>query len=150
MLSLDISIRGVKELIGPIDHVAVTVADMERSVRFYRDVMGFKVLGRVQPREGFTIVCIGTGNDAFLELFHFASGSKPLEFENSDVGLKHIAFKVDDVEGIAAKLHEHNVEFTVEPTSAKGGIRVAFFKDPDGNLLEIIHGSFNNLQPYNP
>lgn len=138
-------------MIGPMDHIAITVVDMARSVKFYRDVMGFAVMGRVQPREGFTIVCVDIGNDAFLELFHFASGSRPLgNFENSDVGLKHLAFKVDDVDSVVTKLKQHNVEFTVEPTNASGGIRVAFFKDPDGNILEVIQGSFNNLRPYNP
>ena len=138
-------------MIGPIDHIAITVVDMERSVKFYRDVMGFSVMGRVQPREGFTIVCVDTGNDAFLELFHFASGSKPLgDFDNTDVGLKHLAFKVDDIDSVAAQLKQQNVEFTVEPTKARAGIRVAFFKDPDGNILEVIQGGFNNLEPYNP
>ena len=49
---------------------------------------------------------------------------------------------------MAKRLKANNVEFTVEPKLASsGGVRLAFFKDPDGHLLEIVAGDLN-LQPY--
>lgn len=71
--------------------------------------------------------------------------AKPSEWSLNDLqaGLRHIAFKVNNVDEITVRLKQANVEFTLDPLDAVGGVRIAFFKDPDGVLLEIVQ---NELQ----
>jgi catechol 2,3-dioxygenase-like lactoylglutathione lyase family enzyme len=62
-------------------------------------------------------------------------------------GFKHLALQTDDVDGVAARLKAAGTSFTVEPLDAAGGVRLAFFYDPDGNLLELVSG-VPNVAPY--
>lgn len=131
-----------------LDHITITVADMRRSVEFYRDLLGFKVLGKLENKsQGSLFVYLDTGNGV-LELFEFQKKGKPVEASsNEDSGLKHIGFRVDSVDEIIAKLRESDVKITMEPLDADGGVRIAFFQDPDGVLLEVIEGDLQ-LEPY--
>lgn len=133
-----------------LDHPAITVKDLKRSIEFYRDILGFEVLGQMVQRNGtFKIVYLQAG-DARIELFHFTEKGRDLDptVTDLDLGFKHLGFRVDDVDAVAAELKAKGVEFTVEPKdSSSGGVRLAFFKDPDGNLLEIISGELN-LEPF--
>lgn len=134
-----------------LDHIAVTVQDMERAVTFYRDVLGFEVLGQLLLNEGtFKLVYLQAGA-ARIELFAFTEEGRRSETvdRNEDLGFKHIAFSVDDVDAVARRLKAHEVPFTVEPADAPGGVRLAFFHDPDGNLLEIVD-RLPDMAPYRP
>ncbi len=132
-----------------LDHIAVTVQDMERAVTFYRNVLGLEVLGQLLLNEGtFKLVYLQAGA-ARIELFAFTEEGRRSETadRNEDLGFKHIAFTVDDVDAVARRLQAHDVPFTVEPTDAPGGVRLAFFHDPDGNLLEIVD-RLPDMAPY--
>jgi len=131
------------------DHVAITVQDMERSVRFYRDLLGFDVLGQLLLNEGsFKIVYLRSGG-AHVELFEFRDHEAQTAVGVPDTvgGFKHLALQTDDVDGVAASLKAAGTEFTVEPLDAAGGVRLAFFRDPDGNLLELVSG-VPDVAPY--
>lgn len=100
-----------------LDHIAITVQDMERAIDVYRDALGLEVLGQLLLNEGtFKLVYLQAGAGR-IELF---------------------AVTVDDVDAVTRRLKAHDVRFTVEPTDAPGGVRLAFFHDPDGNLLGIV------------
>lgn len=126
---------------GPsLDHIAVTVQDMERAVAFYQGVLGFNVLGQLLLNDGtFKLVYLQAGA-ARIELFAYAEEGRRDEAaeRDEDLGFKHVAFTVGDVDAVAGRLKAHGVPFTVDPTDAPGGVRLAFFRDPDGNLLEIV------------
>ena len=69
--------------------------------------------------------------------------NKPVEriekkTNNPLVGLIHLAFAVDNLNQTAKELMQKGVQFDVEPLDAKGNVRIAFFKDPDGNVIELI------------
>lgn len=126
-------------------HTTISVADVDRSLAFYRDLLGFPYLGRLAYKNqiGLVIDFLDIGNHGLLEIFSFANApGKPSEFISNDLqlGMRHNAFKVKNVDATAARLKQAAVEFTLEPTNAVGGVRIAFFKDPDGNLVEIIQG----------
>ena len=134
-----------------LDHIAITVHDMERAVDFYRDVLGLEVLGQLLLNEGtFKLVYLQAGAGR-IELFAFTEEGRRSQTadRNEDPGFKHVAFGVDDVDAVAGRLKAKSVRFTVEPTDAPGGVRLAFFHDPDGNLLEIVD-RLPRMAPYRP
>ncbi len=133
-------------------HVTVSVSDVNASLAFYRDLLGFPYLGRLcYPNEvGLVIDFLDIGNNGILEVFSFAKAPvKPSEFlpDDRQLGMRHMAFTVQSVDATAARLKQAGVEFTIEPTNATGGVRIAFFKDPDGTLCEIIEGSIDYHVP---
>ena len=132
------------------DHVAITVKDIQKSIAFYRDLLGCEVKGQLLLQDGnFRIVYLRSGN-AVIELFDFKEKGKELPTENPDVdfGFKHICFAVEDVDSFTDSLKSNGVEFLVEPkTASTTPLRLAFFKDPDGNKIEITSGKLE-LLPY--
>jgi len=128
-----------------LEHVAITVSDLERALDFYQGLLGFRVLGHLDyPRDerGFTITYLDTGRGV-LELFSFTQAeTEPAGWMNDDrqVGLRHFALRVTGLDAIADQLAAAGVPFTVAPMDAHGGVRIAFFTDPDGTLIELIEG----------
>lgn len=136
-------------------HVTISISDINRSLAFYRDLLGFPVLGRLYYRNqvGLVIDFLDIGNGAILEIFSFTSApTRPTEWLPDDlqIGLRHIAFKVQDVDATAARLRQAGAPFTLKPVDATGGVRIAFFTDPDGTLLEIIQGDLEYSRPGQP
>lgn len=134
-----------------LDHVAITVQDMDRAVTFYRDVLGFEVMGELLLNDDtFKLVYLQAGAGR-IELFAFTEKGRRSETpdRNEDPGFKHVAFAVDDVDAVAERLRAHGVSFTVDPVDAPGGVRLAFFHDPAGNLLELVSRP-PTMQPYRP
>jgi len=126
-------------------HVTVSVSDVNRSLAFYHDLLGFPVMGRLYYPNGIGLVIdfLDIGNNGILEIFSFAKAPvKSTEFilDDLQLGMRHMAFKVKSVDAIAEWLKKAGVEFTLDPLNATGGVRIAFFKDPDGTLCEIIEG----------
>ncbi len=136
-------------MLKQFDHVTITVKDLKRTVEFYRDILGLEVAGMLEQNDGdFKLVYLKSG-DIMIEVFNFAEKGKTIgEVKDIDFGIKHFGFKVDSVNEVTRKLKEYNVEFTLEPLDAEGGVRIAFFKDPDGVLVEIVEGELD-LKPYN-
>jgi catechol 2,3-dioxygenase-like lactoylglutathione lyase family enzyme len=131
-----------------VHHISITVSDIERSLAFYRDLLGLPVTGVVTlgGENGLVIHFLDAGNNALLELFSFTNAvAVPSDFVYDDrqVGARHLAFKVEDVDAVAAHVRAAGVEFTLEPLDAVGGVRIAFFKDPDGTLVEIVAGELD-------
>ena len=125
-------------MIKSFDHTTITVSKMKRSVEFYRDLLGFEVLGMLpQKKANFVYLQLG---DYKLELFEFEENGSSYEPEpDEDVGLKHLAFRVEDVDAVTEKLKAEGVNFTLEPLETDG-VKLAFFQDPDGISIEIIEG----------
>jgi catechol 2,3-dioxygenase-like lactoylglutathione lyase family enzyme len=127
-----------------LDHVAITVSDLDRALAFYRGLLGFRLLGYLDfpgdPR-GFRIAYLDTGQ-GILELFSFATAETSSAGQTDDiqVGLRHFALRVTGVDAIAEALRQAGVPFALPPTDAVGGVRIAFFTDPDGTLIELIEG----------
>jgi catechol 2,3-dioxygenase-like lactoylglutathione lyase family enzyme len=116
--------------IGHAHHIAMRSPNYEATKRFYTETLGFPIVGKF---EGRNVVFIDIGGTT-IEL---GQGDAQAE-EPPKSGLMHLAFEVDDVDATYEELRAKGVEFTIEPRSPFGDLRIAFFRDPDGNSLELF------------
>ncbi len=132
------------------NHSAFTVSNLERSIAFYCDIIGFKVDTTLEA-QGPAIQQITGFPDAHLKIAHLLLGSfrleliqylapkgRPVDPSTCNVGTAHIAFYADDVDRTCRELQAKGVRFKGAPVAAASGRpRVAYFLDPDGITLEL-------------
>jgi catechol 2,3-dioxygenase-like lactoylglutathione lyase family enzyme len=138
-----------------IHHACRTVSEMERSLGFYRDLIGLQVLvdeelageglERTTALEGaaLRVVELGAGDATpYLELleYHAPSGA-PIDPQPCDPGAHHICFEVEDIGSAHERLVAAGVSFTHPPQLVAGGAfagdRAAYYFDPDGMIVEL-------------
>lgn len=143
-------------MISTIHHTAFTVSNMERSIAFYRDLLGMEVLwdsvragvmykgpacDKITGCPGTEqhIVYLGIGG-GILELVEYTPTGKPLENSKaSDTGAAHVCFKTDDINALYEKFCANKVAVHCPPQN-RGELSVFYFRDPDGIILEAIEG----------
>jgi lactoylglutathione lyase len=120
-------------------HTMLRVGDMQRSVRFYTDVLGMKVLRTTdRPDQKYSLTFVGYDNEeraTVLELTYNYG------IERYDLGsaFGHIAIGVPDVKGACERVRKNGGKVTREAGPVKGGSTViAFVEDPDGYKIEFI------------
>ena len=118
-----------------LNHAVLYVRDVERSVAFYHDVLGFKaVMG--MPGAAF-IQAPGSTNDHDLGLFQIGADAGPSEAGRTTVGLYHLAWEVDtlaELERLAAALADAGVLVGASDHSTTKSL---YAKDPDGLEFEV-------------
>lgn len=120
-------------------HTMLRVGDLERSIDFYTNVLGMKVLRRKDYPDGrFTLAFVGYGDEseeAVLELTHNWD-TKSYEI---GTGYGHVALEVDDAYKACAEVKQRGGRVTREAGPMKHGTTViAFVEDPDGYKIEFI------------
>ncbi|MEL6938954.1 MAG: lactoylglutathione lyase [Cyanobacteria bacterium J06598_1] len=122
-------------------HTMIRVGNLDRSVAFYCDVLGMKLLRKKDyPGGKFTNAFVGYGDEAehtVLELTH------NWETESYDLGsgYGHVALGVDDIYATCEAIRTQGGNVTREPGPMKHGTTViAFVTDPDGYKIELIEG----------
>ncbi len=120
-----------------IHHVAIICSDYEKSKKFYVDVLGFSILKETfrAARNSYKLD-LSVGSSDVIELFSFPSPPQRPSTPEA-CGLRHLAFKVDDVDESAAYLKSKGVEVEDIRIDEITGKRFTFFKDPDGLPLEL-------------
>ena len=120
---------------GGFHHVAIRVFDFEASVRFYTEVLGFAERVRWGEGNGRGIL-LDTGDGNYLEIFAGgAPGAKP------EGAFLHVALRSDDVDAAIEVARAAGMEVTLEPKDVSLGevpARIAFFKGPDGEIIELF------------
>ncbi|MGW7382634.1 VOC family protein [Streptomyces sp. NPDC054794] len=120
-------------------HIGLNVTDLDRSLAFYRDVLGFALLaeGKEDDRR---YAYLGDDDGPVLTLWQQARGS----YDSGSAGLHHLAFRADSIDQVTryeSALRAAGVDFAHEGVVAhsegavSGGI---FFHDPDGTRLEVF------------
>jgi catechol 2,3-dioxygenase-like lactoylglutathione lyase family enzyme len=119
-----------------ITNLVLHVADVARSVDFYTGLLGATVTGeRTSQRAVLDLVT------ATIEVRLLAGGAPcPWQEDDRFLGFRHLGFKVDAVDPLVARLRAAGVRFRIEPVDAVGEVRIAFFYDHDGTVLEIVEG----------
>ncbi len=113
-------------VVNELDHVYYWTADMDRSVAFYRDVLGLRLI----RREGESWAMFDAGGRQFA--LHGAVEGRPVR-----PGGAAAVFAVHDLDRAKARLAERGVELEHEG-DVEGYARFASFLDPDGNTVQII------------
>ena len=123
-------------------HTMLRVGDMDRSVKFYTEVMGMKLLRTTdRPDQKYTLAFVGYDTEdkqAVIELTYNYGTDK------YDLGTAfgHTAFAVDDVYKTCEQVKAKGGTVTREAGPVKGGNTViAFVQDPDGYKIELIQSS---------
>jgi catechol 2,3-dioxygenase-like lactoylglutathione lyase family enzyme len=122
------------------NHAGIYVSDIDASTHFYRDLLGFEVVSTfTMPGDWpITYLRLGGGQIELLGRPNVVRPTSPPEL-GSGAGIRHIALKTNDLDGVAQRLHDAGVTFKSEPRPAGSGIgRLMFVYDPDYNEVEII------------
>lgn len=147
--------------IRSIDHINLVVRDLERSLAFYCDVLGFRetkraelsgawigeIVGLPEARARVAFV-VAPGGEPRLELLQYlepVGEDPPANAIPNTVGLRHLALRVDDMAAAVAHLQRHGVALFGEPVEVPAGVvrhdagkkTLVYFRDPDGVILEL-------------
>jgi lactoylglutathione lyase len=120
-------------------HTMLRVGDLERSIDFYTNVLGMRVLRRTdRPDQRYTLAFVGYGDEqsnAVLELtYNYGVSSY-----DPGTGYGHVAIAVPDASAACAAVRAKGGNVTREAGPVKGGTTViAFVQDPDGYKIELI------------
>jgi lactoylglutathione lyase len=119
-------------------HTRYRVDDLERTVRFYRDVLGLEEVHRHKSPRGSELVFMkAPESEEQLELCSFP-GSGPVHVQPD---LTHLAFEVDSLEDFARHLRTLGLKFSDGPATTSTGTVFAFIDAPEGYEIELIqHG----------
>jgi len=144
-----------------INHINIVVSDLERSVNFYTEILGFKELRRAKLEGDWIEKVVGLKDveaevayvsaaegDLRIELLRYISPQGEMIDINSfpnTIGVRHIAFQVEGIYTLAEKLKENGVKVISEPVRVPAsaikhdeGYKVlCYFLDPDGVILEL-------------
>jgi catechol 2,3-dioxygenase-like lactoylglutathione lyase family enzyme len=119
--------------IKAIDYTVIYVRDLAAMRRFYEDVLGFELIRELSPR--WFEYRVGA-NTLALALPGLTAKDDPVP---KNTAALQLAFKVarDDVDACAAELTRQDIALVLPPTDQPFGHRTLFFRDPDGNMLEV-------------
>jgi catechol 2,3-dioxygenase-like lactoylglutathione lyase family enzyme len=144
--------KWIKNLVGAdvaitgIDHVAIVVSDMDRSLEFYNGVLGLTIIrdGRNESPDKKTF--LGAKSRTLVALTE--DKNRKGGGAGAVQGVAHVAFKVDDVEKASKALKSKGVTFIEEKVEKDGKIKAYHFLDPDGFELEIYGELGESVPPY--
>ncbi len=122
-----------------IDHIEIVPTDLDKTIKFYTEVLGFKLQTRRKAeaaRSPLQETAFVELNGILVEMFS-AKGPSPASREQWQVGYRRMALEVDDLDKLAENLKAKGIEVTVRPgpdvTTKMGEI-----KDPDGLSIQLI------------
>ena len=146
-------------------HPGLVVPDLEKARTFYETMFGFRYFGDEGWQDNPTVdkaigvagsACKGytlAGHNCHLELFEFSApeqaGPVPRDFQPNDLGIRHLAFFVDDCRAEYQRLLDLGGDMLGEPTDLGGGIYAVYCRDPFGNIIELAELPSKEEDPRN-
>ncbi|HOE11379.1 MAG TPA: VOC family protein [bacterium] len=125
------------------DHFAFEVSDLKKSVEFYTNQLGLKLLSTnidEEHHEAFAFIELGGGNLELLQMLD--EDNKPLPIlekkEFHPLYCPHLAMKTRDMDKLVRSLREKNLSIVKGPLEIPGTVRWLYLADPDNNILEFV------------
>jgi lactoylglutathione lyase len=116
-------------------HTRYRVNDLERTVKFYRDVLGLEEIRRHKSPRGSELVFLKVpGGEEQIEITCFP-GSGPVQVQPD---LTHLAFEIESLEEFAKHLTKLGLKYSDGPTTSSSGTTFAFIDAPEGYEIELI------------
>jgi catechol 2,3-dioxygenase-like lactoylglutathione lyase family enzyme len=146
----------METLISGVDHIGLTVVDLDRSIAFYTEVLECEIVFRQEKKGGYLAAIVGypdadirmvhlqpAGTTTRIELFEYRQPpSRPRDLEPRNVGNAHICFVVSDLTALYERLVAHNVTTLSPPIEVDTGVNAGgeslYLRDPDGITLELF------------
>jgi catechol 2,3-dioxygenase-like lactoylglutathione lyase family enzyme len=139
-------------MITQLRHVGVVVDNLEKSLHFYKDLLGLKIRSESQEDGPFIDTILGLRNVRLktvklmtpqgpaVELLYYdapPSAQRP-SCAIHERAITHFALTIENLDGEYARLLQEGVVFNSAPQTAPGGgVKIVFCKDPDGNYIEL-------------
>lgn len=141
---------------GAIQHTGLTVSNLARSIAFYTEILGCKVLMQQEKTGGYFAEIVGYPDASvkmahlsdpaghhIIELFEYiAPPALVADLEPRKIGNAHLCFMVDNLDAVYAQMKDKNVVFISPPvavdTGANAGGAGLYLRDPDGITMEIF------------
>lgn len=121
--------------VGKLLHTRMRVNDIERTVRFYKDILGLQEVRRhTSPRGAQLVFLKAPQSEETLEICQLPN-SPSVQVQPD---LMHVAFSVDNLEAFAAELKAKGVALSDGPTRTSSGSLIAFVDAPEGYEVELI------------
>ncbi|MFX1317494.1 MAG: VOC family protein [Promethearchaeota archaeon] len=111
-----------------VKYVTIIVENMEQSVNFYTEVMGFEVDSQFTPRSEVIITLMKGEGEAMIEL---------IKNTENEIGLFSVGMEVNDLNTTVKELKSKGAKITMEPVSITVG-SLAFLEDPNGAKIALI------------
>jgi catechol 2,3-dioxygenase-like lactoylglutathione lyase family enzyme len=138
------------------NHVGIQVRDVERSTRFYTELLGLELVSRFSKDDAYVQRVVGYHPDVvlevailrlpdskgFLEILEYRGVERtPVDPATANPGTSHLCFFVDDLDALYERLTAEGVEFVSPPETPTSGMnlggRLVYMKDPDGIRVEL-------------
>lgn len=123
-------------MIKGLEHVAIMVSDMKRSIEFYQTVLGLTLRHREWLDDQVELAFLHYIDQPNIEIeLVYEKGTEVLR----EGQVNHVAFRVEQIKQEMERLRQHGIVFDEEePLTVLGSIRIAFFTGPDGEILELV------------
>jgi lactoylglutathione lyase len=143
------------------NHVGQCVTDLERSKRFYMELLDFGLAREINPPDDLSAPLMGltpplaltatylTRNGLVLELLHFAAPGQTRASRArtmNEPGLTHLSLSVEDVDAVLTQVPEYGGQVLPDTNIGHG----VFIRDPDGQLVELLPMSYRRSLEVSP
>ncbi len=133
----------MKNIVG-IGHIAIRVKDIDRTLDFYRDRLGFQEMFRLERDGKLWLMYLRITDTQYIELFPEAEGDRAPGRQAN--GLNHICLEVASLDGVLDELAKAGVPIAREKQLGADGNLQAWIEDPDGNRIELMQMAKGNMQ----
>ena len=135
-------------------HPGIVVSDLEKAIDFYQQMFGFEVIGHeswekpspdydlgIGLKDSSARGCMLKGHNCYLELFEYSSPQQQAEHPGKwgahELGIRHIAFYVDDARAEYQRLQQLGGQVLGQPAGSDDSGYVVYARDPFGNIIEL-------------
>jgi len=120
-------------MIEGMEHIGLCATDPKPLVDWYVNILGFRI---VRALEEFRTYFIRAQDGGMLEVYPAKHTLEPVD--NIHQGLRHVALSVSDLDAEVARLRSAGITVPAESTVTTSEMKLAFFRDPEGNLLHLV------------